>query len=195
MSHEFALFDQSLESLRYDNTGSLLVACCKDGRVSIHNASRQHLPVKQFKLNNPPENAFVRFTEHIASDPHCEDQLFAVMGETGNSVMIYDTDSFMLQNQILIHNIVTKFQFANNNKDLLVVTKDCKIRFYSLNTFEGTYLKELTNCHRGRISSISVSSNSGYLLTGGEDSMVKMWDYEAQKTTPFNFQSFIGHTY
>lgn len=101
------------------------------------------------------------------------------MGDTGNSVMIYDTDTFMLQNQILVNNIVTKFRFANDNKDLLVVTKDCKIRFYSLVKFEGIFLREIANCHRGRISSLSVSNNSGYLLTGGEDSMVKMWDYEA----------------
>ena len=25
--------------------------------------------------------------------------------------------------------------------------------------------------------------------------MLKVWDYEAQKTTPYFFQSFIGHTY
>jgi WD40 repeat protein len=40
-----------------------------------------------------------------------------------------------------------------------------------------------------------VSLNTGYLLTGGEDNMVKIWDYEAQKTVPYYFQSFIGHTY
>ena len=33
------------------------------------------------------------------------------------------------------------------------------------------------------------------MLTGGEDNMVKVWDYEAQKTLPYFFQSFIGHTY
>ena len=25
--------------------------------------------------------------------------------------------------------------------------------------------------------------------------MVKVWDYEAEKNVPFNFQAFIGHTY
>ena len=33
------------------------------------------------------------------------------------------------------------------------------------------------------------------MLTGGEDNMIKVWDYEANKTIPFFFQSFIGHTY
>jgi len=33
------------------------------------------------------------------------------------------------------------------------------------------------------------------MITGGEDCMVKVWDYEANKTLPFYFQAFIGHTY
>ena len=33
------------------------------------------------------------------------------------------------------------------------------------------------------------------MLTGGQDNLLKMWDYDAQKTVPFFFQAFIGHTY
>lgn len=43
--------------------------------------------------------------------------------------------------------------------------------------------------------SLDISNNSGYMLTGGEDNMIKVWDYEANKTIPYFFQSFIGHTY
>ena len=107
----------------------------------------------------------------------------------------------------MVNNIVKSFKFANNNRDLLVVTKDCKVRFYSLtrynskssraglrpeekkesDEYEGIFLREIANCHRGAITGLDVSLNSGYLLTGGEDSMVKIWDYEAQKTVPFYF--------
>lgn len=117
------------------------------------------------------------------------------MGEYGNSVSLYDTESFLVQHQIMVNTIVKSFQFANNNKDLLIVTKDCRIRFYNLNTYEGHFLREVAHCHRGSIRDIDVSVNSGYMLTAGEDKMVKIWDYEAQKTTPYYFQSFIGHTY
>ena len=76
-----------------------------------------------------------------------------------------------------------------------MVTKDCKVRFYSLMRYDGIFIKEIPNCHRGSINGLDVSHNSGYMITGGEDSMVKIWDYEAQKTIPYNFQCFIGHTY
>lgn len=146
------------------------------------------------QLELAPEFVHVAFTERI-NEQDDANQKFAVMGEYGNNVVVYDTDSFLIQHQIKVNNIIKSFTFANNNRDLLVVTKDCKIRFYSLASYEGIFLKEVANGHRGGISGLAVSANSGYMLTGGEDNMVKIWDYEAQKATPFWFQSFIGHTY
>jgi hypothetical protein len=59
------------------------------------------------------------------------------------------------------------------------MTADCRVRFYSLARYEGLMLREITAVHRGNVTAMSVSSNSGYMLTGGEDSMLKVWDYEA----------------
>jgi WD40 repeat protein len=117
------------------------------------------------------------------------------MGESGNNINIYDTGAFMIQHQIVVNNIITRFKFSNGNQDLMVVTKDCKVRFYSLYKFEGIFLREISSCHRGSICSLAVSANSGYFLTGGQDNMVKIWDYDAQKSHPYFFQSFIGHSY
>lgn len=189
---EFSQFNKPLKSLRYDNLGKLLVACCADGSVSIHNAVRQHLPIKMMHLQMPPEFAYVAFTER-GMNP--ENQKFAVMGEYGNNVIVYDTESFLIQHQISVGSVVHSFRFANNNRDFIVVTKDCKVKFFSLIKYEGIFLREISSCHRASINAMDVSLNSGYMLTGGEDSMVKIWDYEAQKTVPYYFQSFIGHTY
>lgn len=60
-----------------------------------------------------------------------------------------------------------------------MTSNDCRIRFYSLARYEGIFLREITAVHRGSITSMSVSNNSGYFMTGGEDSMLKVWDYEA----------------
>lgn len=109
------------------------------------------------------------------------------MGEYGNNVNIYDSNSFFIKNQIQANNILRQFVFANNNRDLVVVTSDCKIRFYSLAKYEGILLREINTVHRGNIVSLSISNNSGYMITGGEDCMIKVWDYEANKTVPFFF--------
>jgi WD40 repeat protein len=33
------------------------------------------------------------------------------------------------------------------------------------------------------------------MISAGQDHMIKVWDYEVQKTIPYFFQCFIGHTY
>jgi len=67
----------------------------------------------------------------------------------------------------MVNNIVRSFKFANNNNDLVVVTKDCKIRFYCLMKYEGLFLREIASCHRGAIRSLDVTTNSAYLLSAG----------------------------
>ena len=97
---EFSQFNKPLTSLSYDQTGKLLVACCSDGSVSIHNAARHHLPIKMLHLELPPEFVHVAFTERSISDPNFADQKFALMGEYGNNINIYDTESFVIHHQI-----------------------------------------------------------------------------------------------
>lgn len=179
VTDEFAQFKKPLKALSYDNSGKFLITCSEDGALSIHNAARQHLPIKMITLKMAPEFVHIAFTRRLPSEPNDLKQRFGAMGDYGNSISLYDTESFLVQNQIMVNSIVKSFHFANNNKDLLVVTKDCRIRFYNLNSYEGLFLREVANCHRGAICDIDVSMNSGYMLTAGEDKMVKIWDYEA----------------
>jgi hypothetical protein len=65
------------------------------------------------------------------------------MGENGNNVILYDTESFLIQNQLKVNHIVKDFEFANCNRDLIVVTKNCEIIFYDLSTFVGEVTRKL----------------------------------------------------
>ena len=47
-------------------------------------------------LELPPEFVHVAFTERIPGEPEDQFQKFAVMGEYGNNIVIYDTDSFLI---------------------------------------------------------------------------------------------------
>mmetsp|Transcript_22941 Transcript_22941/g.22257 ORF Transcript_22941/g.22257 Transcript_22941/m.22257 type:complete len:218 (-) Transcript_22941:2310-2963(-) len=160
-------------------------------------------------LEFPPQYAHVAFSKLVHQAFQSEEQdenqnpnasggfeaKFAVMGEYGNNVNVYETQSFLIKHAVQVNHLVRSFQFANNNRDLLVITTTSKLRVYSLIKYEGVFLREISTVHRGNIVSHSVSNNNGYLLTGGEDHMIKVWDYEADKPTPFYFQTFIGHIY
>ena len=70
---------------------------------------------------------------------------------------------------------------------------DARVRFFSLARFEGIFIRELQNVHKTSVNSTSLTMNGGYMITGGEDTLVKVWDYEAQKNVPFYYESYIGH--
>jgi WD40 repeat protein len=176
------------------------VTCCSDGSIAIHNPKRQHLPIKMLHLEFPPEFVHVAFSliaksvlsedKDENSDPNTDTvsvSKFAVMGEYGNNVNIYDSTNFFVKHQIQAGHILRQFSFANNNREIVMVTSDCKVRVYSLAKFEGILLREISTVHRGNVTSASISNNCGYMITGGEDCMIKVWDYEAEKNVPFNF--------
>ena len=234
----FTQFDKPIKAIKYSPNGDLLVTCCVDGSVALHNANRQHLPTKVLNLEFQPEFVHIAFSSPIEKrrlnfvnqakhhfnmsdasqsgmDPSeqndsyrmselhedavpqeivTHEALFGIMGEYGNNIMIYSSDSIILKHQIQVGHVIRSFQFTKNNRELIVVTKDQRVRFYSLATFEGAYLRELHTVHKGAVTCTDLSGNGGYMLTGGQDNLLKMWDYEAQKTVPFFFQAFIGHT-
>lgn len=199
VADEFTQFNRPIKSVAYSPCGSLLVTVCEDGSIALHNAQRQHLPTKMMHLEFPPQHVHVAFGPAMrlshSEDDHFMASFFGVVGEHGNCLMIYDSQSVALRNQISCGNTILSFSFTNNGREVVIVFKDQRMRFYSLARFEGTYLRELTACHRDNINATAISKNGGYLLTSGDDKLVKVWDYEAQKNVPFFQQSFIGHTY
>ena len=46
------------------------------------------------------------------------------MGEYGNNLMIYTTDSIILKHQINVGQIIRSFQFTKNNREVIIVMKD-----------------------------------------------------------------------
>jgi hypothetical protein len=62
VADEFCQFNKPLSKMAYSPSGDLLVTCCVDGSVAIHNPRRQHLPVKMLHLEFPPEFVHVAFS-------------------------------------------------------------------------------------------------------------------------------------
>ena len=87
--------------------------------------------------------------------------------------------------------------FSPNGQDLLVIScgQEYRVKFYGLNGFEAIFIKEFTGCHAfSEITDIAISQNSKYLVTGGSDKIIKIWDYSARPNS-LRSQGFIGHSY
>lgn len=79
------------------------------------------------------------------------------------------------------------FEFSKDGREIILVTDDLRIKFYSLATFAGDCYKELSAVHREGVNCSDLSLNGGFMLTGGQDTLLKVWDYDAQKNQPSQF--------
>ena len=158
----------------------------KDGYVVIHNAQNQHQPIKTIELEFPPD--FVT----LAFEPM--DRVFATIGNHGSIANVWDAYTFNLRNSIPVKGFLIKdLAFAPDQTQLIILTTDCTMRFYDIEVQGGKLLREVTQCHRGGINSISYSNNGQFFMTGGEDHMIKMWDSDVNsrdgltQASPFFF--------
>jgi WD40 repeat protein len=153
--------------------------------VSVHNALNQHQPIKMLEVDFAPEGTGVRFSENS--------EVVGVIGNQSLQVNIYDTVSFTRIHCVQIAGQALS-DFYIKNRQIVVATIDAKIRVFDLNCIEGTQSREIISAHRGGLTSINLSNNQKYWMTGGEDQIIKIWDSSANKSSPYYFQSFIGHT-
>lgn len=94
VSDEFNQFSKPIRRLAYSPNGEILVTCCEDGSVSVHNARRQHLPTKVMKLEFQPE--FV----HVAFSPITRTSRIRVLKQEHPGVEIEDeaSENFNMSN-------------------------------------------------------------------------------------------------
>lgn len=59
---EFTQFNKPVRKIAYSPNGDILVTCCEDGSVALHNARRQHLPTKMMHLEFPPKYVHIAFS-------------------------------------------------------------------------------------------------------------------------------------
>ena len=67
VADEFTQFNKAIKKLAYSPGGDLLVTCCEDGSVALHNAAKQHLPTKLMHLSHAPLYVHVSFSPLLSS--------------------------------------------------------------------------------------------------------------------------------
>jgi WD40 repeat protein len=80
------------------------------------------------------------------------------------------------------------------NKNLLACILDnCNVRFYVLGSYEGILIKELMNLHINNVNQLIISHNFKYLISSGDEGMIKIWDMKMIFKNMQSYQQFIGH--
>ena len=135
--------------------------------------------------------------EAVAACFSPDSRQFAVLGNNGNSISLWDSFTFTLKFHISPNTFIYGIAFAPNGQDLLALTKtaEWKLRYYGLDGFKAEVIKEITGMHpNSAIGALALTMNSKYVVTGGNDRIIKVWDYTMKPCASPQHQAFIGHS-
>lgn len=190
MKDEFLQHETKIVKCVHSLDGKFLLSASEDGMVCLYDSARKYQPVKTIPVEVLGDKVDVCFS--------CDSKQFAVLGTHNSIIFIWDIQTFSQKFRINATGfVIQKMFFAPNGQDLLVISygQDYRVKFYGLNGFEAVFIKEFSGCHpSAEISDLTVSQNSKYLVTGGSDKLIKLWEYGTRPNT-LRSQGFIGHSY
>jgi len=105
-----------------------------------------------------------------------QDDSQAVSASSDGSCIIWDlatkTRSLCLFESTMFKNIV----YHPDESQLLTTGSDRKITYWD--TFDGQAIRVLEGSEEGELSTLSISKNGSNFVSGGQDRLLKLWDYD-----------------
>jgi WD40 repeat protein len=185
--HEFIQHEAEVVQVVYSPDGTRMASISTDGLACIYDVRRNYSPVKTISVDLTHDFVYVCFSK--------DSSLFAVLGSASNSITVWASATLSMKYRVDVAGNPVKMEFSPNGQDLIVQTQgsDSRLKFYRLNGLECTLVKELGGLHPNAVmDAFSISQNNKYLVTGGSDRILKVWDYTMR--TGQAGQAFIGHS-
>ena len=183
--YECKPFKSSLNNLLYIQNDKLLVTMSAQGNISIHDSSNNYIQIKIINIDTPA--IYTDISLAVEAD------YFATIGSESNCALVWNSLTFGMKNRVPINNFFIKRICLINKNLLACILDNCNVRFYALSETEGIFIKELMNLHINNINQFITSHNYKYLISSGEEGMIKIWDMKMVFKPMQSYQQFIGH--
>jgi len=183
--YECRSFNTPIKALKYSQKDSILISMNSQGHMSFHDSLNNYMQIKLIKIDTPAINVDLALT--------IDEDYFATIGPESNCVIVWNSKSYLMRNRIPIYNFfIQRVSFITRNI-IAIVLENCCVQFYSLALYEGVFLKEFNNIHMDKITQFLSTKNYKYLISGGAEGMIKIWDTKMLFRNYTSYQQFIGH--
>ena len=172
----------SVTGVLYSPIGHQIFSCSASGSLALYCCHNIHAP----RLLRLLANTVAKGVEYgpQALTLNQDGSRLAFVGPHNFTITVLEADTLNEVLRVDITPVTTSQPLADSAKlvcyspaclnQLLVVTKMAKLLKFS--AANGQLLSEVGRVHRTECSSVGVSENGRYLVTGG-DKVVKVWDY------------------
>ena len=182
--HEYRQHQARVVALTFSSDGAKLFSAGEDGLICVYDAVRNYQPIKTVVSAHAGDNIDLSLAPN--------GKLLASIGIGSGSIVILNVDTMDKLLEISSQGRTLRLvQFAPLTNEVYAITKDCRLHRYSLDARELAH--ESSPLHLDVINSISISDNSRFLLTGGQEGLLKLWLLGKNGPHEKRCQSFIGH--
>ncbi len=208
MPHEYQQHRGPVVEILFDPVnGERLYSAGLDGHICVYDVTRGYQPVKMIASDYSSNHVCMcispdgNLLASVGPDPSCAiifsaESLHplrklrrAKRGVT--TTLAYDKEKDGKPLEEKNTSAFRTISFNGDGTELIAATTDHRIARYDVST--GSLLKETNPVHRGTVNAIDISPSGAYIITAGDDRMLRVWDSKIRGPSPPPFQSFIGH--
>jgi len=163
--------DCPIEDIKVSVDGMYCGLGDKKGFYSLLEAKNNYQFIKTFEADVSTNKIGCAFSP--------DSQYFASIGSLSSCINVFSLTSLNRVYKIATQNsFIHSIQFSNHEKyELIALTCDSKVKFYSLNSDYATLRGEIPFTHTGFLSALSYTKNHQYAITCGGDNQIRVWDY------------------
>ena len=182
--HEYRQHQARVVSLVFSQDGTKLFSAGEDGLICVYDAVRNYQPIKTVVSAHAGDKI------DLSLSPH--GNFLVSIGIGSGSIVILNVDTMDKVLEIGAQGRMLRLvQFAPIKNEVYAITQDCRLHRYCLDT--GELAHESSPLHLDVINAMSISENGRFLLTGGNEGLLKLWLLGKNGPHEKRCQSFIGH--
>jgi WD40 repeat protein len=127
-----------------------------------------------------------------------DSKYFATIGSMSSCINVWSLTTLSKVYKIATNNsFVHTVKFSRHEKyELIALTCDSKVKFYSMNSDYASLRAEIPFTHNGFLSGAGFTGNHQFLITCGGDKQIRVWDYYLRNNANAieNSQKIVGHS-
>merc|ERR1711937_584309 len=104
------------------------------------------------------------------------DDSSAVSASSDGSCIVWDLTTKTRSLCLFESTMFKNFVYHPDESQLLTTGSDRKITYWD--TFDGQAIRVLEGSEEGELSTLSISKNGSNFVSGGQDRLLKLWDYD-----------------
>jgi len=163
------------------NLGVTALAVCPGNKRIVSGGGDGQVRVWDLTLVKPYQQDLKETMKEHKSKVSCikikSNGLECVSSSEDGTVIIWDLIRFVRLQMVMANTLFECVSYHPDENQIITSGTDRKIVYWE--TYDGNQIRELDASNTGGINGLDIDRSGQYFITGGDDTILKVWDYQA----------------